>query len=252
MSGSTSSRKIQRLRQAGVRRIAGSRRRPDAFAFVCVMVVVIGVLGVLVARKSVIDAQVLAPAVDQDHWYAAFGVYHCDLYLDPVVTGSDTGTGITVGSDGLISIAPKVPAASGRNAKFGLFADAAGLELTADSFTVNGTTYRTGDSCGTGDAAEPGEVVLLAWPPQANDKVAPEVVTGDDIAGYRFTEDRAIFALALIPAGTADIALPPTVEALTHPGSSTTTVPSSDTVPSTAIAPSTTTIPSTTSTVGRP
>lgn len=241
MPESSSSKKIQRVRQAGVRRIAGSRRRPDTFAFVCVMVIVIGVLGVLVARKSSIDAQVLEPAVDQDHWYAAFGIYHCDQYLDPVVTGNDVGTGITAGTDGLISIAPKVPSASGRNAKFGLFADAAGLELTGESFTANGTTSRTGDNCGTGDAAKPADVVLFAWPPQANDTVAPKIVTGDDIASFRFTEDRAIFALALVPTGTTTIPLPPTVEALSHPGSpaptTTTAIPSTTVVPSTLGGP---------------
>jgi len=249
MGRASTSKKIQRVQQAGVRKTQSSRR-PSAFVLLCLAIIIVGSLAVAVARKSKVDAQVLAPVANQDQWYAAFGVYNCDQYLDALTNVADAKSGIGAGKAGLISIAPTEGASAGRNAKFSFFADATGLELTDNSFTAHGKTYKAGDACDTGKKKTTDtEVVLYSWPPQASDKVAPTILRGSAMNDFRFVEDRAIMAVALVPKGTKTIPLPPSIDALANPSdtsSASTTVVTPTSTPAAVVTPSTTAAPTTT------
>ncbi len=224
----------------------------NGFVVAIIAIFVIGAVGVTLARRARVDAQVLQPIANEDQWNAAFGMYVCNKYLPdlPATATGASDTGITSSGTGLIKIAPTSTAASGRNAQFHLFSDIASLNLTSDSFTVGAKTYKAGSTCGS--KKEKTVLRLFVWPPQANARVTPQLVSASEIGSFRFTQDQQILALALVPASKKTIPLPSSVSALTTANSSTTTPPaSSDTTPTTAAATPTTTAAAPTTTAAK-
>lgn len=88
-----------------------------------------------------------------DHWHAAYGIYDCDRYLDPI-DGSELPDpdGIHTHADGLIHIHPFTDRASGANATLQRFTDAVGIKL-GDGYldaAARNVSRRNGDRCPNG------------------------------------------------------------------------------------------------------
>jgi hypothetical protein len=233
MGKASSAKKVARAARAGGSSRSGQRRNLG-FPATIALVIVLGVALVLVARN---DQQASAePVANQDHWHAAYGLYHCDQFLPPITDQTDT-VGIHTHGDGVIHIHPFVSGAAGTNAKLSVFEDAVGLQITEDELVIpGGETYKKGDKCGD----EPGIIQVARWA-NADDATAgeqPTEIITEDFGDIRFRADREALTIAFAPEG-ADIPPPesiPTLDQLSDvgtPPSSDTSVPSSDTsVPS--------------------
>lgn len=282
MATSSTSKKIQRVQRAGVTRSAG-QRRPLGFPAAVIGIVVVGVVLVLLARDSRVDANAVRPVANEDEWFSVFGLYVCDQYISGPGTEAELTDvekdlkGIQANGDGLIRIAPNAEETAGDNAVLGQFFAAVGLEVTDTGWThtpVNGppTSHQAGEACttegedGSETQSTETEVKLLIFPPQASEDTEPEVApTG--FATTRFADDGQIFVLALLPKETDpnDVPLPSWVSALDDPNgdppgvpaeeegssseASTTTAPAT-TAPATTAPVTTTTAATTTTTEG--
>ncbi len=248
MGKASSAKKIQRVQRAGVSRVAGQRRNL-AFPAAIIGIIVVGTVLVFFARGSKVDAGADAPVANQDHWHNALGIYDCDHWLQNVPNPGTDPEGIHTHADGLIHIHPFTAAAAGKRATMQVFADTVGMKLSDGSITLpaamGGQTLKDGSTCKTAKGKkENARLVLLSWPPQATDKVKPDETTSN-FGAFRFVQDKAILAFALIPESMKieDVPLPPSVEALKDPtaaeGGGTQQPVTSTTVAGTA-APSTT------------
>ncbi len=221
MPSPSSSKKIERVQRAGAKRSAGTSR-PLGFPLGIMAILLVGSLAVFFARESRLDAQNAQPRVNAG-WRAAFGVYNCEGWANPVENAADQATtsGIQWGP-GYISISPSSQESSGANARFGKFLDRVGITIDdGDEGPIaklpagvldSGDTLSSDAKCAISegdDAGEekPAELVLLRWPPKSSDKTDPQVIR-DDFENVRFTEDREIFVLALLPEGTDDYPFP--------------------------------------------
>lgn len=216
MGKASSAKKIKRVQQAGISRTPGQRRNLGYPALI-IGIMVLGAVLVFFARGDQSAAAGDAPVLDQDNWYAAFGVDICgDFQQNPANQGVNE-FGIDANDDGLIHIQPFSPLAAGENATFSVYADQIGLELGDGEFTLaDGTTKANGDECVDDDGqSEAGRVALYVWPPQATDITEPEIVT-EDLGSVRFTDDGQSFVLAFTPEG-AEPTLPPSLPALQNP-----------------------------------
>jgi hypothetical protein len=235
----SSSKKIERVQRAGAKRSAGTPR-PIGFPLGIMAIVLVGALAVFFARESRLDAQSAQPQVNAG-WRVAFGVYNCEDWANPVSNSADqaTTTGIQWG-DGYITVSPSGPEATGSNATFGKFLSRVGISIAdGDDGPVatlpagvlkSGEKLTSGASCAISEGKDkgkklPAELVLLHWPPKSSEDTDPEVIR-DDFDGVRFTEDREIFALALLPKDTKDYPFP-TASVKAMSGTTDTTVPES-------------------------
>ncbi len=215
MGKASSSKKIKRVQQAGVSRAPGQRRNMG-YPVLIAAILVVGSVMVFFARDERAATAGEAPAVNRDHWHAAFGIDICGEFLEPLTDQGPDTMGIHTHRDGLIHIHPFVGAAAGPNAVFGRFSDQVGLEITDDSFTLpDGTTYTDGDDCETDDGTQPGRVALYAWPPAATEVTEPTIIT-ENIKEHRFRSDGEAYVLAFVPED-AEVLLPPTLPALADP-----------------------------------
>lgn len=228
MGKASSNKKIQRVQRAGTTKVAG-QRRPLGFPLLLLAIFVVGGVLIYFAREARVEASAIKPEVNRDHWHVAFGVYKCDEYPGDAQALNDVKPdvlGIHSHGDGLIHIHPFSSGVSGKRATFGAFADQVGIELADGKVTVptvggDDLVLKDGDTCEiTGDdgkkTKEPAELKMFLWPPQANEKIEPKVVSAD-FGNIRFVEDQAIMALALVPKGTTKIPLPPSVSQLASP-----------------------------------
>ena len=250
MGKASSAKKIQRVQRAGVSRVAGQRRNLG-FPLAIVGIIIVGTVLVFFARSSKVDAGSAAPVANQDHWHNAIGVYDCDHYLQNIPNPGTDPVGIHTHADGLIHIHPFYASAAGKNAKMKVFADTVGMQIADDGSSITlpaamgGQVLKNGSTCKSSSGKkENAKLVMLNWPPQATDKVKPTEVSGN-WNNFRFVEDKAILAFALIPESMKieDVPLPPSVAALKNPlaseGQSTPQPLTSTTIAGTA-APSTT------------
>lgn len=216
MAESSTQKKIQRVQRAGVTRTRG-QRRPLGFPLAVIAIMILGSVGVYLARESNKNAVEAAPQANADHWHIAFGIFVCDQFLPNQPDGASDPNGIhTHIEDGLIHVHPFGKAYGGKNATFQKFADQIGLGLTNDSFTLSdGTEHKTGDKCTKDGAEVEGKVRMYVWPPQASDLVEPDVITSD-FGAQRFDQDGKAFVLALVPDGV-DPGLPPNLDKLENP-----------------------------------
>jgi hypothetical protein len=208
----SSSKKIERVQRAGAKRSAGAPR-PIGFPLAVMAILLVGSLAVFFARQSRIDAQNEQPVVNA-RWRVAFGVYHCDRWANEVTNdpGQATTTGIQWG-DGYISVSPSGPESAGDKATFGKFLERVGIEISdgddgpvatlPDGVLASGNKLESGSDCAINEGEDEGttkkaELVLLRWPPKSSEKTEPQVIRSG-FEKVRFTEDREIFALALVP-----------------------------------------------------
>jgi hypothetical protein len=100
------------------------------------------------------------PEVGRDHWHAAYGVWWCDEFLEPLVDTRNDLMGIHTHQDGLIHIHPFEAEAAGDGAVLGVFADEVALGLEDDELrTPDGDRVVDGDDCG----GAPGLVQVIEW-----------------------------------------------------------------------------------------
>jgi hypothetical protein len=222
MGKASSSKKIQRVQRAGTKKVAG-QRRPLGFPLACAAIIVVGSVGVWLARDSKVNVADAAPVINQDHWHYAFGFYQCDSYPDNLQKPSDATPdvlGIHSHGDGLIHIHPFSTSTAGNRATLGPWLDQEGITMTEDELTfpqsMGGDTFKNGDTCTIDGKKQEAQLKVFVWPPQASEKVKPTIYT-DDFRNIRFTQDQGILTIAFVPKGTKKVPLPPAIEALKDP-----------------------------------
>ena len=273
MGKASSAKKVARLAQKG----KGRKVRFQGgtlFPAVIVGIAVVGAALIVYSRASIPDQNV--PPTVEDHWHASYGFYACDQWL-PDLQGnkeelSTAGgllnegfrrTGIHSHDDGVIHWHPYSSAATGRNAKLGVFLDVYGIKLSDTKLEFpadqGGAVYEEGvTKCTDADGKSVnGEVVVYAFEAfNSPDDYSTYITNFDDI---RLKQDGMAFSVVFAPAGT-QAQLPPsaadlpalgavdggttgqtttTVAEASTPGESTTTVPATTTAPSatTSVAP---------------
>ena len=283
MGKASSAKKVARLAQKG----KGRKVRFQGGTLFPALIVGIAVVGaaLIVYSRASIPNQNVPPTVE-DHWHASYGFYACDEWL-PDLQGnkeelSTTGqllsdgfrrTGIHSHNDGVIHWHPYTSAATGRNAKLGVFLDVYGVKLSDDKLEFpadqGGAVYEEGvTKCTDADGKSvDGELVVYAFDAfDTPDKYTTYITNFDDV---RLFEDGMAFSVVFAPAGTKP-ELPPSaadlpalgavdggttgqstttvVGATTVPGESTTTVAGATTTPGATTVPGTSTTTAATTT----
>ena len=155
--GKASSKKVARAASTGGGRTSRGAR-PWGWYLSMAAVVVLGSLVIVTSRS---DRQAASNPLKSekprppsqsrnfggDHWHAAYGIYICDKFLEPIQSDQDPN-GIHTHNDGIVHIHPFTRAVSGRKATFGVFADTVGLSVSEDHIRINDKTYSNGDKCG--------------------------------------------------------------------------------------------------------
>jgi len=238
MGKSSSAKKVARAARAGGATSQGKKRNL-LFPISIAAVVLIGFSVVWLAKGQNADAAKAVPTV-QNHFHAAYGIYVCDKFLDPLTDPGGDTLGIHTHGDGIVHIHPFGGAAAGKNATMETWGKTDGLTFSKNGFTVNGTTYDNGFDCN----GQPATVKLYAW--NADDtSAAPQVVSAGDIGAFRFKTDRLAITLAVVPEGT-DVPPPtsiPTLDNLSDVAGATTTT---SVVGSATVTPGVSTDPATT------
>jgi hypothetical protein len=204
MGKASSAKKVARAARAG-----GStkqRKRNWGFPLGIAAIVIVGTLVVVVARDSDQTASATAPTTN-DHWHAAYGIYVCDAFVDPIPQepeGADK-LGIHTHGDGIMHIHPFTGGASGKNATFATFGKTSGVEFSSSGLTMpDGTEYEDGYDCN----GTPAVVTVSQWN-NADEILAdptnpppPDVVYTEDFGSIHFDNDRMAFTIAVAPEGT--------------------------------------------------
>jgi len=218
MGKSSSAKKVARAARAGGATSQGKKRNL-LFPMSIAAVVIVGVLVVGLARGTNSKASAESPAVGE-HVHAAYGIYVCDKFLEPLTDPGGDTLGIHTHGDGIVHIHPFGSAAAGKNATMETWGKTDGLTFSKNGFTVNGTTYDNGFDCN----GQPASVKLYVW--NADDtSAAPQIVSTSDIGSFRFKTDRLAITLAVVPDGT-DVPPPtsiPTLDNLSDVAGATTT-----------------------------
>jgi hypothetical protein len=217
MGKASSAKKVARAARAGGSRRPGQRRQ-IGFPALIAFVVVTGIGLVLFARS---DREANAAPRSQanevsDHWHAAFGVYQCDGFiLDGTPEGgaflrdlAGDPLGIHTHDDGVIHIHPFTDAAGGRNARMRLFFQDVGVSVSDTTVEFPGGIAwdESETTCGEGDDAVPGQIVLARWnsAQDAADGERPSELITEDFGNTRFRADREYFTFAYLPEGALD------------------------------------------------
>lgn len=151
-----------------------------------------------------------------DHWHAAYGVYVCDSFQDPILDTTDP-EGVHTHDDGIIHIHPFRTTASGNNATVDAFFRATGSELTDDGLTpgpnLRGDAVVESDGCN----GEPATWQIAYWDNAilAEGGSEPDTILSTDLANFRFRGDVSAITFALVPEG-AKIPPPPSIPGLSN------------------------------------
>jgi hypothetical protein len=253
----SSNKKVARAARAGGRRSV-RRQRGLIFPIAIAVVVVLGFVLIVYARRENQASAATPPIANQDHWHAAYGVYICDKFIAPFSKGTDPNAadplGIHSHGDGVIHIHPFSSETSGKNATLGKYLDWEGVKLSTDQLVLpnNGGTYKSGETaCPDG---KKGTLKVAVWQDVQNSTGGPKIFV-TDFNNIHFDRDGMGITIAFIP-DDVDISTlkPPTAANLAalggaDSGSATTvptTVPGETTVPGATTAPAATTTPAST------
>jgi hypothetical protein len=273
----SSAKKVARLAQKG----KGRKVRFQGGTLFPALIVGIAVVGaaLIVYSRASIPNQNIPPTVE-DHWHASYGFYACDEWLPDLqgnkeeqdsagqlISDGFRRTGIHSHNDGVIHWHPYTSAATGRNAKLGVFLDVYGIKLSDDKLELpadqGGAVYEEGvTKCIDADGKSvDGEIVVYAFDAfDTPDKYTTYITNFDDV---RLMQDGMAFSVVFAPAGSK-AELPPSAASLpelgavdggttgqptttvagdsTVPGESTTTVAGATTVPSSSTTTAATTV----------
>jgi len=273
----SSAKKVARLAQKG----KGRKVRFQGGTLFPALIVGIAVVGaaLIVYSRASIPNQNIPPTVE-DHWHASYGFYACDEWLPDLqgnkeeqdsagqlISDGFRRTGIHSHNDGVIHWHPYTSAATGRNAKLGVFLDVYGIKLSDDKLEFpadqGGAVYEEGvTKCTDAEGKSvDGEIVVYAFDAfDTPDKYTTYITNFDDV---RLMQDGMAFSVVFAPAGSKP-ELPPSAASLpelgavdggttgqptttvagdsTVPGESTTTVAGATTVPSSSTTTAATTV----------
>lgn len=266
MGKASSAKKVARLAQKG----KGRKVRFQGgtlFPAVMVGVSIVGLALIVYSRASIPDRNV-APTIE-DHWHASYGFYACDTWLPDLqgnkeeidsagtlISDEFRRTGIHSHDDGVMHWHPYTSAATGRNAKLGVFLDVYGVKLTDSKLTFpedqGGAVYEEGvTKCKDADGNDvDGQLAVYAFEAYNTPEDFATYIT--NFRDVRLEQDGMAFAIVFAPAGDRP-GLPPSAKDLPTlgaadtgaTGQTTTTVAGSAPVDST-IAGSSTTVPAST------
>lgn len=187
------------------------------FPAVLVGIAALGAALVVYSRESIPNRNV--PPTINDHWHASYGFYACDSWL-PDLQGAkedlDTAgqlfntefrrTGIHSHDDGVIHWHPYTSAATGRNAKLGVFLDVYGVKVTDTRITFppdqGGAEYIEGTTkCldANGNSVD-GEVVVFAYDSYSDASKFTTYIT--NFSQIRIDKDGMAFTIAFVAPGT--------------------------------------------------
>ena len=276
MGKASSAKKVARLAQKG----KGRKVRFQGGTLFPALIVGIAVVGaaLIVYSRASIPNQNIPPTVE-DHWHASYGFYACDEWLPDLqgnkeeqdsagqlISDGFRRTGIHSHNDGVIHWHPYTSAATGRNAKLGVFLDVYGIKLSDDKLEFpadqGGAVYEEGvTKCTDAEGKSvDGEIVVYAFDAfDTPDKYTTYITNFDDV---RLSQDGMAFSIVFAPAGSK-AELPPSAASLpelgavdggttgqptttvagdsTVPGESTTTVAGATTLPGATTMPSSST-----------
>lgn len=195
MGRSSSAKKVARAARAGGATSKGKKR--NLLFPVSIAVIVLAGVSLVFYATDVNKASAQEFPKVGDHIHAAYGIYVCDAFLDPLPDGAADTLGIHTHGDGIVHIHPFGSAAAGRNATMAVWGKTDGITFTGKGFTVDGATYDNGFDCN----GQPATVKLYVW--NADDtSAAPQIVDTADIGNFRFKKDRLAVTLAVVPEGT--------------------------------------------------
>lgn len=197
MGRASSSKKVARAASTGGGRTTRGARPLGWYAAI-VLVVALGVSGIVFSRAErrteLAAGDISAPVANADHWHAAYGVYLCSEFAQPIGDEADP-KGIHTHADGIIHIHPFVRSASGKKATLAVFVDATKATLSDTEIQLpGGKSFKEGETkCGGKDG-----IVQV----KVNDKVVTENVNDIKFA------DRQLLTIAFAPKG-AELPEPP-------------------------------------------
>ena len=195
MGRASSSKKVSRAARAAGR--PGARRN-YAWPVAITALVALGISLIVVSLPD--DAEATAPRIG-DHWHAAYGVYLCGTFEEPMLDAGQDAEGIHTHGDGLIHTHPFSSRASGDGANLAAFGRQVDMELSDDSLKLPGReVLENGDDCG----GSPGVVQVKVF--TGLDDAEGRLLEGD-FADYA-QQDGDIITIAFLPEGE-DIPQPP-------------------------------------------
>lgn len=250
MARTSSTKKAAKLAQRG----GGAAVRFQGgtlFPMIVCAVLVLGMLLIVYSRQSKPDAGASPPSSD-NHWHASYGFYLCNpdtgtmgwyqvagaLEAQSESTGAFINqdysrTGVHSHEDGIIHWHPFTSAATGNNARLGVFLDNYGIDVTGDSITFGegqptpaGNEYQpnaddlpaltdlAGDDeeivfdeedtdCGDDD----GTIKVQVWNNFSDAEGSGDTYT-TDFHRIRFDQDAMVFTIAFVP-DDEEIPMPP-------------------------------------------
>jgi hypothetical protein len=244
MGKASSSKKVARAARAGSS-TKGTERRPLGFPLAIAVTILLGTSLVLYARGNRSEA---IPPTTADHWHAAYGIWNCDHWEDPLADIAGDPDGIHTHEDGIIHIHPFNSGVIGSRATLGVFLDTEQVQYSNSKIELpSGVVLDEEAGCG-GEAAT---LQVARWP--ADDPTAEAEIITDDFGDISFQEDREVITIGLVREGEV---LPrpesvPTLDNLSDVGvdsGATTTVPADTTTTTADDAGATTTVAPTTTT----
>jgi hypothetical protein len=215
MGKASSSKKVARAARAGGRRSAGSRQRDLLFPSVIGIIVLLGVALIAFAANDRKTEATIAPAVNKDHWHAAFGIYICGKF-QPNPPQFESPIGIHTHGDGVIHIHPFTSGGAGKNATLGNFLKGTDprISLSDDELKIGKKSWKVGDQkCDGKDA----ELILAQWKDVQKTKEKPTLIRRD-FGSTRFRENGEGYTIAFVKEGTTDIPKPESAATLAKLG----------------------------------
>ncbi|MGA0877831.1 MAG: hypothetical protein ACO3SP_01800 [Ilumatobacteraceae bacterium] len=227
MGKASSAKKVARLAQKG----KGRKVRFQGgtlFPAVMVGISIVGLALIVYSRASIPDRNV-APTIE-DHWHASYGFYACDTWLPDLqgnkeeidsagtlVSDQFRRTGIHSHDDGVMHWHPYTSAATGRNARLGVFLDVYGVKLTDSKLTFpedqGGAVFEEGvTKCKDADGNEvDGQLAVYAFEAYNTPEDFATYIT--NFRDIRLKQDSMAFAIVFAPAGERP-GLPPSAKDL--------------------------------------
>jgi hypothetical protein len=195
-----STKKVARAARAGSK-VKVRSQRGNIFPVALASVLVLGLALVVWARadrRSNVDTT--APAVGRDHWHAAYGIYVCDKFLDPLPQVEPDLLGIHTHGDGIAHIHPFSSATSGRNATLGAFFDHEKVKITNTELKLPDKKgdWKNGDTCGDPKTGKKGKLQVEVWLNRTD--TSPKIYTSN-FNQIRFEKDQTLMTIAFVPDG---------------------------------------------------
>jgi hypothetical protein len=212
MGRASSAKKVARVAKVGGK--SSTPRRNIAFPLVIVFLLAAGGLAVFAARSDVQanNNPKTFPALNKDHIHEAYGIYDCNKWLAPIPT-FESSAGIHTHGDGVLHIHPYSLSASGRNARFSVFEDGAGMSTSPSGLRYTGVSVK--GPCN----GKPAVLRVAEWDKvvDAKDKpltgIKPTKIYLKDFGKIRLDHNGGALTFYYGPAD-APIPLPPSIPAM--------------------------------------